>query len=68
MLIKGLIAMVVFSIVGAIVMFIGFRVIDRITPGDLSTELIQNKNTALAIVVASMILGISIIIAAAISG
>jgi len=49
-------------------MFIGFRVIDRITPGDLSTELIQNKNTALAIVVASMILGISIIIAAAISG
>ena len=68
MLLKGVAAVLVFSLAGAIVMFLGYKVINWITPGDLTTELIQNKNMALALVVASMILGVSLIISAAIVG
>jgi putative membrane protein len=68
MLLKGLLATIVFALVGTAVMFFCFKLIDRITPGNLSEELLQNKNIALALVVASMILGVSLIISAAIVG
>lgn len=60
----------IFAIV-AIAMFpLVWRLIDRITPGDLAEELLgrngRQPNTALAIVVGAMVLGFCIIIAAAI--
>jgi len=45
-----------------------FIVIDKITPHDLWAEIVEKQNRALALVVAAMCLGISIIVAAAIHG
>jgi uncharacterized membrane protein YjfL (UPF0719 family) len=42
--------------------------IDKITPYDLWREIVEKQNKALAMVVAAMSLGISIIVAAAIHG
>lgn len=49
-------------------MVIAFKVKDSLLPGDLGKQLIEEKNVAMAIVTAAFIIGISLIIAAAISG
>ena len=59
---------ILYALVGVIVFWISFIVIDKITPYDLWKELIEQRNTALAMVVAAMCLGVSIIVAAAIHG
>ena len=56
----------VFSILGVIVFWISFMIIDKITPYDLWKEIIEKQNLALSIVVASMCLGIALIVAASV--
>jgi len=60
--------MVLFAAVGIVVAIAGYRVFDKFTPGDMHKEIIENKNTAAAIVAAAVILGVSLIVAAAIMG
>ena len=59
---------ILFALIGVLVFWISFIVIDKLTPYDLWKELVENRNMALGLVVAAMSLGISIIVAAAISG
>ncbi len=59
---------VVFAVLGLAIMLLGYLVIEKLTPEKTWREISENKNTALAIVVASLILGISVIISAAIHG
>ncbi|MFP8779697.1 DUF350 domain-containing protein [Hydrogenophaga sp. RWCD_12] len=59
---------ILFALIGVVVFWIAFVVIDKLTPYDLWKELVENRNTALGMVVAAMCLGISIIVAAAIHG
>jgi putative membrane protein len=56
----------VFALLGVIVFWLCFVIIDKITPYDLWGEIVEKQNVALALVVASMSLGICVIIAAAI--
>lgn len=56
----------VYSILGIFVFWISFIVIDKITPYDLWSEIVEKKNVALAVVVGAMCLGIANIIASAI--
>lgn len=56
----------VYSVIGVVVFWVSFLVIDKFTPYDLWRELVENKNQPLALVVAAMCLGIAIIVAAAI--
>jgi uncharacterized membrane protein YjfL (UPF0719 family) len=56
----------VFALMGVIIFWLCFIIIDRITPYDLWGEIVEKQNVALALVVASMSLGICVIIAAAI--
>lgn len=58
----------VFSLLGVVVFWISFVVIDKLTPYDLWREIIKERNQALATVVAAMCLGVAIIVAAAIHG
>ncbi|HEX5222400.1 MAG TPA: DUF350 domain-containing protein [Verrucomicrobiae bacterium] len=58
----------VYSVLGVVVFYVTFVIVDRLTPYDLWKELVKEKNIALAIVVGAMSLGICIIIAAAIHG
>jgi putative membrane protein len=57
---------IVYALVGVVVFWLSFLVIDKITPYDLWEELVEKQNLALGAVVAAMCLGISIIVAAAI--
>lgn len=57
---------IIYAIIGVVVFWLCFIIIDKITPADLWREIIEKQNQALALVVAAMCLGISIIVAAAI--
>ena len=59
---------IVFSVIGVVVFWISFMVIDTLTPYNLWKEISEDRNLALAIVVGAMSLGICTIIAAAIHG
>ena len=55
-----------YALIGVIIFWLCFWLIDKITPADLWRELVEKQNQALGLVVAAMCLGISIIVAAAI--
>lgn len=57
---------IMYALIGVIIFWISFIIIDKITPYDLWREIVEKQNKALAMVVAAMCLGISLIVAAAI--
>ena len=59
---------IIYALLGVVVFWLCFVIIDKITPYDLWAEIVEKHNRALAMVVAAMCLGISIIVAAAIHG
>jgi len=61
-----LLAALLYAFVGLVIFGVAFVVVDRLTPYHLWKEIIDEKNTALAIVVGAMAIGISIIVASAI--
>ena len=63
---SAIIASLLYALIGVTVFWLCFVIIDKITPYDLWGEIVEKQNRALALVVAAMCLGISIIVAAAI--
>jgi uncharacterized membrane protein YjfL (UPF0719 family) len=61
----ALIGSFVYSLLGVLFVIITFVVVDKLTPGDLWKELIEERNQAIATVVAAMIVAIAIIVASA---
>ena len=59
---------ILFALIGVIIFWLSFVIIDKITPYKLWEELVEKQNMALGLVVAAMSLGISLIVAAAIHG
>jgi putative membrane protein len=59
---------IVFALIGVVIFWLCFVIIDKITPYNLWEEIVEKQNVALGLVVAAMCLGISIIVAAAIHG
>jgi putative membrane protein len=57
-----------YALIGVVVFWVSFVVIDKATPYNLWQELVEKQNVALAIVVGALALGISMIVAAAIHG
>ena len=57
---------ILYAIIGVIIFWLAFVIVDKITPYDLWREIVAKRNQALGLVVAAMCLGISIIVAAAI--
>lgn len=59
---------ILFALIGVLVFWICFVIIDKLTPYDLWAEIIEKKNMALAIVVGAMCIAIGLIVAAAVHG
>ena len=59
---------VLFAVIGMVIFWTSFVILDKILPYSLWHELLEEHNTALAILIGSIALGICIIIAAAIHG
>jgi uncharacterized membrane protein YjfL (UPF0719 family) len=65
---KQLLSAAIFSVIGIVIFAITFAVIGKITPFSIRKEIEEDQNTALAIVIASVIIGIALIISAALQG
>ena len=65
---KSVVGSLVYAGIGFLIFIIGFYIFDKLTPYHLWKELTEHRNTAVAIVVGAVSIGISLIIAAAIHG
>jgi len=65
---KPVLASIVFSLLGIIILLIAYFIVEKLTPENTWNEISKNNNVALAIVFAAFIIGISMIISAAIHG
>ncbi len=65
---KALISSVVFSLVGMAVFALGFVLLRKLLPMDMKKEIETDQNTALGIVIGSVILGLAYIIGSALHG
>jgi putative membrane protein len=65
-LLTNVVSAVVFAVLGITVFLLTFVVVDRLTPYTLWREIIDEHNTALAVLIGAVALGMSLIIAAAI--
>lgn len=67
-MVKTLVSALAFSALGIVLFAIAFFIIVKVTPFSLRKEIEDDQNTALAIIIASVIIGIALIVSAAIHG
>jgi putative membrane protein len=65
---SAIIGSFLYALIGVIVFWISFLLIDKLTPYDLWNQIAEEKNIALAIVVGSMCIAIGLIVSAAVHG
>ena len=63
-----LLAAIVFSLVGVAVLGVCFFLMNKLSPFSIKKEIEEDQNVALAVIMGAVIIGMSIIIAAAILG
>jgi putative membrane protein len=68
MKLEKIIDALVFAGIGLVVFAIAFWLMTKLAPFSVKKEIEEDQNTALAIIMAGVLIGISLIIAAAISG
>ncbi len=56
----------VYALLGIVILVGSFAILDKLTPYALWQEIVEKQNTALAILIGAMSLGMSVIIAAAV--
>lgn len=61
-----LLATAIWALAGVVILVFAFIVIDKATPGNMWKEIIEEKNTAVALLMGMMAIAVAIIIAAAI--
>lgn len=67
-LVQHLLAAIVFSVVGVIVFFASLWLMEKLTPFSIIHEIGEEQNMAVALIVGMMVLGIAVIVGAAILG
>ncbi|MFM8572354.1 MAG: DUF350 domain-containing protein [Pirellula sp.] len=68
MLFYHLSASAIFSALGILVLFLAIYLMESLTKFSITKEIVDEHNTALAIIVASVVIGISLIISASVVG
>ncbi len=56
---------IIFSIVGLVILMVGYKIFDLATPYDLNRQIAEENNTAAGIAVAGVLVSLGIIVAAA---
>jgi putative membrane protein len=67
-LLPVLVTTLIFVLIGLVVFAIAFGIVVLISPFSVKKEIEEDHNTALAIIIGAMIIGIGLIISAAIQG
>ena len=65
---KALTASVLYSLLGIVILVLSFYVFNKLTPGTLRREILEDHNLALAVMAAAFMLAVAFIIGAAIHG
>lgn len=65
---KYLVLSLIYSAVGIGIFMIAYKVIEMVMPFDLNKELAEDQNTAVGVLVGSVMLGLALIIASAMHG
>ena len=68
MLGRSLMLAIVFSVLGIVVLAVSFIVLTKFLPFSIRKEIEEDQNTALALLLSSIVIGISLIVAASIIG
>ena len=63
---SNFVAALVFAMLGVVLFVVGFMIFDKLTPGSLWKELLEDENVALGNLMAGVAIALAIIIAAAI--
>ena len=63
-----LLAVIIFSVIGIVVFIGGLFLVEKLTPFSINQEILEEHNSAVAIVLGAIIIGISLIIAASVLG
>jgi uncharacterized membrane protein YjfL (UPF0719 family) len=61
----GILESLIYSLIGIALAVFTYKIVDWVTPGNLSKQIALEGNVALAILVGSLMIGVCIIIAAA---
>jgi putative membrane protein len=64
---RPLVDSIVYSIVGTVVLGLSFYLIEKVLPFSMRKEIAEDHNVSLGIILGAFVIGLSIIIAAAIS-
>jgi uncharacterized membrane protein YjfL (UPF0719 family) len=64
----AIVSSVVFSIIGMLFFGIAFLIINKVAPFSIRKEIEDDQNTALGIVIGSVIIGVAMIVSAALHG
>ncbi len=65
---RGVVATLVFGLVGIVLFALAFVLMCRVAPFSVKKEIAEDQNTALAVLMGSVLLGMALIVAAALHG
>jgi putative membrane protein len=65
-MVHNALAAVLFAVIGVLLFILAFILFDKITPGSLWKEIIEDQNTALGVLMGAVAIALAIIIAAAV--
>lgn len=63
---QAIVSSLIFAVIGIAILVLTFWIVEKITPENLWREIIDKKNTALALMASAFMIAIAIIIASAI--
>ena len=66
--VQNIVAALIYSLIGVVLFGVVWFVITKISPFSIRKEIEEDQNTALGIILGAVIIGIALIISAAISG
>ena len=65
--VMNIVLSLVFALLGFVLLFVGYRVFDALTPTDLNKRIFEDGNVAAAILAGAFVLGLAVIVAMAIN-
>src|SRR5687767_10663176 len=65
-LLMSILSTLIFGLIGIVVAIVGFKLFDAMTPFNLEQEICEKQNLAVALLCAGMVIGICLIVAAAV--
>jgi putative membrane protein len=65
---KPILDSILYSILGTTILLVAFYLIEKVMPFSLRKEIAEDQNTALGIIMGAFVIGLSIIVSAAIRG